>query len=157
MIEQGRLRKMVALPTGLVPLVQWQPPSLAAAVESLHLSIRSWSEVRLSPGPMLPTRVFAGADGRVAFGAADEVEPTRLLVNVGPSPDIAGWLVLLAKWVETGAVLESASRVWTPVELAGALPFVTPAFLPAELVALPPDNWVRVARALAGVMARPGL
>jgi hypothetical protein len=68
---------------------------------------------------------------------------------VGAAPDLASWIVLLDKWMATQEVIESARAVWSSQELATALPFVTPAFLPASLVSFPPQNWVRAARAIA--------
>jgi hypothetical protein len=152
-IEDGRLRRMVALPQGMLPLVHIQPARLMPHLETLHAGLRAWAEQRLSPGLVTPARTFAGSAGQLAFSAGDNEEPARLLVNVGSSPDLAGWLVLLDKRLETTAVLQTAQQVWSAEELAGALPFVTPAFLPAELVAMAPDNWLRVARSLAASLA----
>jgi hypothetical protein len=63
--------------------------------------------------------------------------------------DLAAWLVLLDKWMETFVVISRARATWTPLELAGALRFTTPPYLPAPLTTEPPDNWTRVAHALS--------
>jgi hypothetical protein len=43
--------------------------------------------------------------------------------------------------------------VWNVQELGGALAFLSPAFLPPALMTQPPDNWARVAQALAIAVA----
>lgn len=155
MIDQGRLRHMVVLPPGMTLFTETPVAQLEAAAEPMHRNLRAWAEERCTPGPLTPDRVYVGAAGQVAFGVPDDAEPAPLMVNVGASPDLAGWLVLLDKRMATAALLESARRVWSPADLAGALPFVTPAFLPPALVLTPPDNWVRVARALAALLVLP--
>src|SRR5690606_11664069 len=67
--------------------------------------------------------------------------------------DIASWLVLLDKWMDTFVVVARARTVWTPNELAGAMIFVNPMWLPKALVAQPPNNWLRVVQALAAAVA----
>jgi len=55
--------------------------------------------------------------------------------------------------METFVVIARARSIWTVGELGAALTFMTPAFLPARLVAQAPDNWARVALALATAVA----
>lgn len=154
MIAQGRLRRMVAMPQGMTPIVNIPPEQLAAEIGLLHLALQEWMRQQLSPGPLVAARVFVGAGGQLAFSADDESEPQPLMVHVGPSLDLAGWLLLLDKWVETERVLQSARAVWSAQELAGALPFMTPAFLPAELVNLPPQNAATLARAVSALLVQ---
>jgi hypothetical protein len=71
------------------------------------------------------------------------------MLHVGMAPDMATWFVLLDKWMETFVVIARARTVWTPNELASAMTFVNPMWLPKSLLAQPPNNWVRVVRALA--------
>lgn len=155
MIEQGRLRRMVAMPQGMTPIVNVEPARLAGQIETLHRAMQQWAQIEISPGPLTAARVFVGGDGFVAFSADDESEPLPLMAHVGPSQDLAGWLVLLDKWVDQERVLQSARTVWSAQELAGALPFMTPAFLPAELVNLPPQNCAEMARALSALLVQP--
>jgi hypothetical protein len=63
--------------------------------------------------------------------------------------ELAAWLVLLDKWMETFVVIARARSIWSVQELAGALTFTSRPFLPAAIVHMPPDNWERVAQALA--------
>jgi len=154
---EGGLQRAASLPAGMVLWSQARPERLRVQLGAMHQSLRRWAELRLSPGPIVPARVHVGDQGQLAFSADDDGEPGRLLVNVGSSPDLAGWLVLLDKRLETESVLQTARSVWSTAEMAGALPFVTPAFLPRELVATLPDNWLRVARGLAALVAEPVL
>jgi hypothetical protein len=55
--------------------------------------------------------------------------------------------------METYVVIARARTMWNLRELASALSFVTPACLPTRLVAHPPNNWERVALALAMTIA----
>lgn len=152
-VEQGKLNSTLQPPIGLMPIAHGhamlQPPLMVR----LHRSFRAWGEAGYSPGPITPQRVFAGAEGQLAFSFAEGQHPARLMQNVGAAQDLAAWLVLLDKWAGTQNVIEQAQAVWSPQQLASALPFVTPAFLPGTLVAYPPANWVRVARAIAYTLA----
>jgi hypothetical protein len=51
--------------------------------------------------------------------------------------------------METFVIVARARTVWTPAQLASAMIFVNPAWLPNALVAQPPNNWQRVVHALA--------
>jgi hypothetical protein len=125
---------------------------LPPLVTKLHRSLQDWADLGYAPGPMVPERIWFGTDGTLAFYFAKEQAPQPLL-QVGLAPDLAAWLVLLDKWTETFVVLARARTVWNVQELAGALTFMTPAFLPRALVNQWPDNWASVASALAQVVA----
>jgi hypothetical protein len=151
--QQGSLQRMASPSPAMRLIAQLRAAELQPLLPSLHAGLRAWADLRLSPGPIVPSRVLVDSAGQVAFRSPDDAEPLPLLVNVGAAPDVAAWIVLLDKSVETQPVVATAKQVWTHQELATALPFVTPAFLPAELLGQPPDNWLRVARALAAVAA----
>lgn len=152
-VASGALRRSPVLGTGLVLVTQARSFLLPPLAETLHRNLRQWNDLKLSPGPMTPDRVFVGNGGELTFAFAENAQPGPLMSNVGISLDLAGWLVLLDKWIDTSAVVARARTVWSTTEVAGALPFVTPAFLPASLVTYAPDNCARVARALASVVA----
>lgn len=131
---------------------------LPPLITEVHRNFRAWGDRGLSPGPLDPARVYVGADGALSFafpekGNPDEVYPRQLAANVGAARDLAGWLMLLDKWMETFVVLARARHVWSPAELAGALPYLAPIYQPASLVEMPPVNWERMARALAIAVA----
>jgi hypothetical protein len=148
-VDEGRLRSTIQPPVGLIPIVHGHAMLLPPLAAHLHRNFRTWGNAGFSPGPITPQRVFIGSEGQLAFSFADGQMPNGLLANVGAGPDLAAWLVLLDKWMATQDVIESARALWSTQELATALPFVTPAFLPASLVSFPPQNWVRTARAIA--------
>ncbi|RIK44293.1 MAG: hypothetical protein DCC55_02990 [Chloroflexi bacterium] len=125
---------------------------LPPVVGTLHRHLWAWGQADLSPGPLTAERVLLGPEGELGIAFANHNKP-RPLLQVGLAPDLAAWLVLLDKWVETFVVIARARAVWSPGELAAALTFATPAFLPRGLVRQPPDNWVRVAEALAQAVA----
>lgn len=120
-------------------------------VTELHQSFRAWGDAGYSPGDMDARRLYFNPAGELAFHFMDGYRPQPLL-QVGPAPDVAAWLVLLDKWMETFVVIARARMVWRGAELSSALTFLSPAYLPAKLVAHPPDNWERVAQALAAVI-----
>ena len=101
---------------------------------------------------MLPDRLSVDPNDQLYFEFPKNTRP-QPLTQIGPAPDLAGWLVLLDKFMETYVVIARARTLWTPAELAGALSFTTPALLPTTLVDTPPDNWQRVAQALAIAVA----
>ncbi|MEZ4677895.1 MAG: hypothetical protein R2932_27125 [Caldilineaceae bacterium] len=106
----------------------------------------------MSPGPVVARRIYFNEQGQLAFHFLGNYRPAPLM-QVGGAPDLAAWLVLLDKWMETYVILARARTVWSLAELTSALTFLTPAFLPDKLVAHPPDNWERVAQALANSIA----
>ncbi len=148
-VEQGQLQSSPQPPVGLMPVANAGAMLLPPLAEPLHRHFRLWGDVGRSPGEITPQRVFVGSGGQLAFAFADGQSPASLFAGVGASPDLAAWLVLLDKWMETAEMIQGARAVWSAQELAGALPFVTPAFLPSVLVAYPPENCARVARTLA--------
>jgi hypothetical protein len=143
-------------PPGAVLLAHRAHELQPAAVTALHRSLRGWARAGYRPGPVIGERVWIAAEDTLAFFFGQETQPAPLL-HVGQAPDLAAWLVLLDKWLDTDIVIAAARSVWSPLELAGALTFTTPGFLPRPLLAQPPDNWARVARALAyATVALPG-
>lgn len=127
---------------------------LPPLVTDLHRGFRAWGDAGFSPGAIEPARVFLTAQGALAFafpesGPPEVTRPQPLQANVGAARDLAGWLLLLDKWMETFVVLARARHVWTPAELASALPYLAPIYQPASLIEMSPVNWERMARALA--------
>ncbi len=151
-IVKGELVSSATPPKGAKPFKHQLSLLLPPLITELHQAFRAWGLAGLSPGPLLFQHIYFSEQGRLAFHFWQETGP-KPLTNVGGAPDLAAWLVLLDKWVETFVVLARARTVWQPEELTSALPFLTPAYLPDKLVAHPPDNWERVAQALALVVA----
>lgn len=147
-IEQPRLVYSEKPPAGTKPLKHNLALLLPPLVSDLHLSFRAWGQLGYSPGELSPNRVYLNAQGLVAFWFDDGCKP-QPLPQVGIGPDLAAWLVLLDKWMETYVVIARARMTWNLRELASALSFLSPAFLPILLTAHPPANWERVAVALA--------
>jgi hypothetical protein len=127
---------------------------LPPLITQLHRNFRAWSDAGLSPGPIEPARLFVSPEGGLTFafpekGAPELMAPQPLAANVGAARDLAGWLILLDKWMETFVVLARARHAWSTSELASALPFLSPIYQSSALIEMPPLNWERVARALA--------
>jgi hypothetical protein len=153
-IQNQQLVSAPQPPAGAYPLwqrVQMLPP----LISQMHENFQAWGRLGLSPGPIIPRRVWVGVDGALAFQVAGDAQPRPLyqLYQASLGPDLAAWLVLLDKWMETFVVLARARAVWSVEELAGALRFCCPAYLPGPLLAHPPDNWARVAHALSMAVA----
>ena len=125
---------------------------LPPLITELHQSLQAWTTIDLSPGPIIPRRIYFNDQGTLAFHFLHHSRP-KPLMRVGLAPILASWLVLLDKWMETYVVLARARTVWSLEELSGALAFLSPAFLPDKLIAHPPNNWERIAQALAHVIA----
>ena len=125
-----------------------QPPLITA----LHQSLHKWSELGKRPGLLTPDRVWVTENGTLIVYFEEGQAPYPLL-HVGMGPDMATWFVLLDKWMETFVIVARARTVWTPNELATAMIFVNPLWMPKSLVALPPNNWARVVKALAMAVA----
>lgn len=151
-IVNGALVTSAAPPKGAKPFKHQLNLLLPPLVTELHHAFRAWNLAGVSPGPLLVKQTYISEEGLLAFYFWKEARP-QPLTNVGGAPDLAAWLVLLDKWIETFVVLARARTVWRAEELTSALPFLTPAYLPDKLVAHPPDNWERVAQALALVVA----
>jgi hypothetical protein len=151
MTGQG-LTATSAPPKGSRPFraaIEWIEPS---SLPQWHRSFQAWGKASRSPGLVSPERIWLAADKIVAFHFRGKERPT-IQPAVGSHAGLAAWLVLLDKYVETGVVLESAATVWSTADLAGALAFTAPALLPASLLTMPPQNWERLARALAHQIA----
>jgi hypothetical protein len=151
-IAQQRLCHRQEPPAGAKPLKHNLGLLLPPLISELHSSFHAWGELGYSPGPLSPKRVYFNAQGQIAFYFEDGYRP-QSLCQIGIGPDLAAWLVLLDKWMETYVVIARARMTWTLRELASALSFVTPAFLPTTVAAHPPTNWERVALALAIAVA----
>jgi hypothetical protein len=141
-----------APPTGSRPFRSAVERIEPASLPQWHRSVQAWGKANRSPGLVTPERIWLAPDGIVAFHFARGEQPP-IQSAVGSHAGLAAWLVLLDKYVATGTVIESASAVWSTADLAGALAFTAPALLPASLLTMPPQNWERLARALAHVIA----
>lgn len=135
-------------PAGLRPLATLRNELLPPVISRLHGSLHAWGELGLAPGPITPERIWCNTEGALAFAFERGTAP-QPLTHVGLAQELAAWFVLLDKWMETFVVIARARAVWSVQELAGALTFTSPPFLPAALLYMPPDNWARVATALA--------
>lgn len=135
-------------PAGLYPIAALHGDLLPPVVFKLHESLRAWGDLGLSPGTITPERIWCNAEGALAFTFEHGAAP-RPLSHVGMAQELAAWLVLLDKWAAPFVAIAQARALWSAQELAGALTFTSPPFLPVALVYMPPDNWARVAAALA--------
>ncbi|MBX3010705.1 MAG: hypothetical protein KF832_04325 [Caldilineaceae bacterium] len=151
-VDQQQLTYGKTPPAGTKPFKHQLSLLLPPLVSKLHASFQAWGRLGYSPGLASVNQVYVNAQGQLAFYLDDGCRPMPL-GQVGVGPDLAAWLVMLDKWMETFVVIARARTIWNLQELASALSFVTPAFLPPRLVAHPPDNWERVASALAVVLA----
>lgn len=149
-IQHHKLVHTQQPPAGMQPLTQGTAWLLPPLISQLDRNFQAWGTLGLSPGPVTPARVWLSADGDLAFAGYQRPKP---LLAIGLAPDLAAWLVLLDKWMETFVVVARARALWNVQTLAGALSFMSPAFLPPALVATPPNNWARVAQALAIALA----
>lgn len=147
-VLQGQLRSFPQPAPDLRPIDQVGSNLLPPAIGELHWALRAWGDLGLSPGQIAPARVWVSPAGALAFAFAGGAAP-QPLTHVGLARELAAWLVLLDKWMETYVVVARARKVWSVAELGGALTFITPAFLPPALRFQPPDNWERVAQGVA--------
>lgn len=154
MVRKQRLVQTSAPAVGLRRWETLHDELLPPLVTTLHRSFQAWGEVGYSPGPVTAARVWFSEDGALAFA---HERPPKPLLQVGLAPDLAAWLVLLDQRMATFVVVSRARAVWSVEQLAAALTFMTPAFLPRELVLQTPGhsagNWVRVAQAVAAAVA----
>lgn len=143
-------------PAGLRPITAMRSHLLPPIISQLHERLHEWGELGLSPGLITPDRIWCSVadsgEAQLAFRFEPGTSPCPL-THVGLSQELAAWFVLLDKWMETFVVIARAREIWTVQELAGALTFTSKAFLPAALLYMPPDNWQRVAMALAIAVA----
>ena len=151
-IRNNQLAEDSATPTDAVPFARGIAQVLPPQISDLHLAFREWNRQNLSPGQLAPERIWIGQDNRLLFSfrSGERPQPT---FQVGPAPDLAAWLVLLDCWMETFVVVARARAVWSVAELAGALTFMTPAFLPPAIVNMPQANWQQMAMAIATAVA----
>ncbi|MCX6050758.1 MAG: hypothetical protein NT075_37185 [Chloroflexi bacterium] len=149
-IQHQKLVTTLQPPAGMEPLLRRTDWLLPPMITNLHRGFQAWGTLGISPAPVTPERVWLTADGELAFVGHQRPQP---LLAVGLAPDLAAWLVLLDKWMETFVVVARARAIWNVQTLAGALTFMSPTFLPRTLVATPPNNWVRVAQALSIALA----
>lgn len=139
-------------PAGAQPIAQLGETLLPPIVTELHHSLHAWGKLGKRPGLLTADRTWATTEGTLVVSFAEGETPYPLL-HIGMAREIATWLVLLDKWMETFVVIARARTVWTSHELAGAMTFVNSAYLPKSLVIQSPNNWKRVAQALALVVA----
>lgn len=151
-IRDQRLVSAEQPPAGAQPLAQLSATLLPPIVTELHRSLHTWGTLDKRPGLLTADRTWATPGGTLVLRFEEGQEPYPLL-HVGMALDIASWLVLLDKWMDTFVMVARARTVWTPTELAGAMIFVNPMWLPKALVAQPPNNWLRVVQALAVALA----
>ncbi|MCB0116349.1 MAG: hypothetical protein KDD84_19760, partial [Caldilineaceae bacterium] len=133
---------------GSRPFMQTSPELSARDRLPLHRSFATWGQHQRSPGIVTPQRIWLGQDDNVIFRFENGDRPT-MQSAVGAHAGLAAWLVLLDKFVETQTLLTEAAQIWPVNDMAGALAFVSSAFLPRPLLSLAPNNWERVARSLS--------
>jgi hypothetical protein len=150
MVHDEKLVRTTTPPAGLrrwqTANAQLHPPLVTA----LHRSLQAWGDVGYSPGPIAAANIWFSEDGALAIA---KETPPKPLMQIGLAPDLAAWLVLLDQSMATFVVVARARALWSVEELAAALTFLTPAFLPRELVEQAPNNCERVAQAVAAAVA----
>ncbi len=151
-IQGGLLTYSQSPMTGFAPIYTLGASLLPPIVSQLHHNFHGWAEAGFSPGLVIPDRVWCSRDGELAFRFYGEEKP-QPLTHVSLARELAAWLVMLDKWMETFVVVARAREVWNVAELAGALTFTSPPFLPRQLLDQGPENWERVANALAVAVA----
>lgn len=151
-IRDHQLYPTAQPPVGTRPITALRNELLPPVVTQLYESLHEWGEIGLSPGSITPDRIWcsvAGQGGATLSFAFENGASPRPILHVGMAQELAAWFVLLDKWMDTFVVIARARAIWSVQELAGALTFTSKPFLPAALVYMPPDNWERVALALA--------
>ncbi|MEZ4709670.1 MAG: hypothetical protein R3A44_20845 [Caldilineaceae bacterium] len=153
-IENANLQESGRLPKGAQPFAQAAPRLLPPQISALHQAFYQWGSLGFSPGAMRPARIWLASNSTPIFQFANGRRPQPLM-QVGLARELAAWLVLLDGHMETFVVIARARALWTVDELAHALVFMTPAYLPPELtnVAIPVHQWQRTAQALATAVA----
>lgn len=139
------------LPQNALPLIEGMERVLPPQISDLHLSLARWGNLNLSPGEITPSRIWLVPDGELYFLFGKNAVP-KPLTQTGLAPEVAAWLVLMDRWMETFVVIARARSIWTPDELASALTFMTPAFLPPAVIEVNPQ-WEQVAEAVALAVA----
>lgn len=150
--ENGQLVATVLPPAGAAPIAAVAHLLLPPQIEALHRRFRGWGEAGMSPGAVTPARTWCGDDNRLFFRFDDGHSPLPL-THVRLARELAAWLVMLDQWLETDVIMARARNVWSTGELAAALSFMTPVFLPSALQTVDAHHWERVALALARIVA----
>jgi hypothetical protein len=151
-VREANIVSTPAPPAGAQRLAQLGSSLLPPIITELHRSLHTWGSLGKRPGLLTADRVWATAEGLLVVYFEEGQAPYPML-HVGMAPDMATWFVLLDKWMETFVVVARARTIWTADELASAMIFVNPVWLPRALVTQPPNNWERVVRALAVALA----
>lgn len=149
--QNEEITSTLALPATALPFAEGIARVLPPQISDMHMSLARWGQQGMSPGTVTPQRMWLDGAQQVYFGFANGQEP-QPLKQTALAAEIAAWLVLLDRWMETYVVIARARSIWAPDELAGALTFLTPAFLPSAVVQLNP-NWDQVATAVAIAVA----
>lgn len=150
-IQDGILRALSSPPLAARPFLAQTDQLLPPRISDLHRSFRQWGEAGYSPGELATNRIWLDGQGNLAFAFAHATMPPHASDRT-IARDLAAWLVLLDKWMETFVVVARARSIWTVAQLGAALPFVTPIYLPLALLQQPPDNWQRLVLALASAV-----
>jgi hypothetical protein len=148
---EGAPRRAATLPAAARPLADVGRRLLPPAISQVHEAFCAWRLAGYSAGAALPDRFALTPAGELYLRF--DTTPPQSPGFFAAAQELAGWLVLLDKWMETFVVIARARAVWPVAELAAALPFTAPVYLPPPLLALPPQNWGRVALALATAVA----
>lgn len=150
-IHNHQLIDLADLPAGALPFSEGVQRVLPPQVSALHGQIHGWGQAGLSPGPVDPKRMWLTPADEIIFAFARNKSPQPLM-HIGAAPDLAAWLVLLDVWMETFVVVARARAIWSVDELASALTFMSPGFLPPAIVTIAP-NWANLASAMALAVA----
>ena len=156
-VVDGSLHHTMLPPEDAVRVADGPPFLLPPLISAAHAAFKAWGDAGWSPGPLTPARVWLTPAGVPVVEFRGTQRPAPIL-HVGVAPDLAAWLVMLCQSMEIFVVIARARAVWTPEELAGALSFMTPAYLPPALVRRSGVDgdaalWTAVASALAQAVA----
>ena len=88
---------------------EWLEPPL---ISDLHNHFARWTSAQVSPGPVIPQRLWINQSGVIAFHFG--ADAPAAIPEVGAGEALAQWFVLLAKWMEIHVVLARARTVWSP-------------------------------------------
>src|SRR2546423_1071069 len=112
LIQDQKLVSRPQPPAGMAPLSGHPDWFLPPVITELHRNLHAWGATGYSPGPVIPNRVWLNAEGALAFSFAGMLAP-KPLMQVGLAPDLAAWLVMLDKWMETFVVVARARAIWS--------------------------------------------
>ena len=150
--EHGKLIRREQPPAHSECLLHRRRELTPAAVAALHRAFYAWLDTGFSPGPVLPERIWLHDEGALAFHFEADRQPNRQ-PPVQLAPDLAAWLLLLDKWMDTYLVIANAREVFSVAQLAGALSFLSAAYLPPELLRSATNQCETVATAVALAVA----